>query len=157
MFTPLSTQGRCDSTIYEGMISSSNGLCNEVAVRGISTYGCECTVTPTSPNVGNVVVGELSSYQSVRINNATHAAPAAGTIRVASGDFEAPRTYTCPTGPFGCAGCDELPGVFPTLAARTADREDRDRPALAVSRAGAPCDTVTVTGVGVTAVQAGRR
>jgi HYDIN/CFA65/VesB family protein len=151
-FHPPTGAGICDSTLYGGPIRTDSPLCGTVQVSGIATWGCDCTVSPTVIDFGEVVVGESSAPANLNVRNTSHLPGAAGTIRVISGDFFAPATYRCAT----CSPCNTVVEGITFHPARLGPQTGKiviDLPERCFG-GGTPCDTVTVTGYGITALTA---
>jgi centrosomal CEP192-like protein/HYDIN/CFA65/VesB family protein len=145
----------CDTILGVWKVWSDACRTVEVPVRGVITKGCECSVAPTSLDFGQVIVGDTSPTKSVTISNRSGINGLRGPIRVISGDFVAPSSYgCCPVG--NCAVFTTASISFrPTrLGPQTGKIVVENLAGCFGPGAGAICDTVTVTGVGVTAVGA---
>ena len=142
----------CDTTLGEWRIRSTNTACDDVyaTIKGIITRGCECDVYPTALDFGSIVVGDVSVEKPITISNQSRIEGLRGQIRVLSGVFEVSRSdYVC-----GCYGCsDDVRVRFRplTLGPQTGKVLIENLVGCLGPGAGSLCDTVTVTGVGVTA------
>lgn len=143
-----------------GSTASSSAGCRpaELSTRGVVTRGCACSVIPTTLDFGSVVVGDVSPEQEFQITNESGIDGLRGQVRVLSGDFEVSRDdYAC-----NYAQCISCGFIEPLVKIGV-----RFRPSALGPQVGkilvenlegclgpgssAICDTVTVTGTGVTA------
>jgi len=151
-FTPPTERTTCDTILYQGSISTDSPLCGEVAVSGVGVWGCDCSVTPTSWDFASVVVGEGSPTKNVTVRNTHPQLDSRGAIRVISGDFVAPASY----GSCGhCGICTSLVPIYfrPQRLGFQTGKIVFDPPSGCLI-GGTPCDTLTVTGTGITAAGA---
>jgi hypothetical protein len=99
----------CDTIAALWRIRSTDTACSGEAaiIHGVITRGCACSVSPTTLNFGDVVVGDISSWQKININSESAITGLTGRAYVASGDeFEVTTSYTCPPPPEGwCGAC----------------------------------------------------
>ena len=157
----------CDSLIAQWKIVSTDPGCMSWSpiIRGIITRGCDCSLSATALDFGSVVVGETSFEQTIHVTNTSGIGGLRGQVRVLSGDFEATPEYVCPPpGGGGCTSCGHVGGT----AQRPMPVHVTFRPGRLGSQTGkilienlvgclgpgasTICDTLTVTGAGVTAV-----
>ena len=148
-FDPPDVSGRCDSTHYEGPITTDTPLCDTVFVSGAGAWTCDCSVNPTALSFGNVVVGQTSASQNVTVRNGSPKNSSRGGIRVLSGDFVVQPTY-------GCASCGPtctsiIPVFFRPQRLGSQTGKIVFAPPDGCLVGGSPCDTLTVTGTGMTA------
>lgn len=156
----------CDSVIAQWRLISANPACPgaEAVIRGVITRGCDCSLSATALDFGSVVVGDVAFEQTVHVMNTSGIGGLRGQVRVLSGDFEATPEYVCPPpGSGGCVSCGHVGGAaqrpMPVrvtfrpqgLGAQTGKILIENLAGCLGPGGGAPCDTVTVTGVGVTA------
>jgi hypothetical protein len=144
--------------VLDGSAGTNDPICTSVTLHGIVSTGCDCTISPTSLDFGSLVVGDASWDLPVQITNSTLAPGLTGAVRVVSGDFVAPASYTCPSyGPGACAKCRATIGVsfHPQRLGPQIGKIVVEHPAGCVG-SGAACDTITCTGTGVTAASQGR-
>ncbi|MCC6350245.1 MAG: choice-of-anchor D domain-containing protein [Candidatus Eisenbacteria bacterium] len=144
---------RCDTEVFTGAVLTTSSICNRVGLRAVATYRCDCTVSPTTLDFGNVVIGDATSSLPVQITNSTREGGLTGAVRVVAGDFVASPSYTCPAYPPGnCAVCTATIGVSfrPQRLGPQIGKVVVEKPAGCLG-AGAACDTITCTGTGVTA------
>lgn len=153
----------CDTILGVWRIHATTGssaacLSAGAAVRGIITRGCACNVTPTALSFGSVVVGDHSAEQHVSVSNESGITGLHGQVRVLSGEFEASAPdYAC--SPTGCLSCGS---IQQPVWVRVRFRPTRLGPQVGKivvenlagclgPGAGTICDTVTLSGTGVTA------
>ncbi len=142
----------CDSILAVWKVWSDACPTAEALVRGIISRGCACSVSPTSLDFGNVIVGDTSPPKYVQVTNQSGINGLRGQIRVISGDFQTDSSYGC-CDANACGLSEVIPVVFqPTrLGPQTGKIVIENLVGCLGPGASAICDTITVTGVGVTA------
>jgi HYDIN/CFA65/VesB family protein len=142
----------CDSILAEWKVYSDVCSTVDATVRGIISRGCACAISPTSLDFGNVIVGDSSPPKYVQAANQSGIDGLSGQIRVISGDFQTNSSYGC-CAPNACGLSLAIPVSFqPTrLGPQTGKIVIENLAGCLGPGASAVCDTVTVTGVGVTA------
>jgi hypothetical protein len=150
----------CDTNVVDWTIRSTACSGVTASIRGVLTRGCGCTVTPTALDFGNIVVGDVTGWQSIAISNESGIEGLSGSVRVVSGDdFEATTEYTCPaeSAPIGCSACGSRFRPMSVFVRFKPSRLGPQTGKIVIENlegcigpgSSAICDTVTVTGVGV--------
>jgi hypothetical protein len=119
-------------------------LCGSLEVAGEGTFGCDCMLSTTQLDFGNVTVGETSPLRTFRISNSSERT-ITGPVRVLEGDFRAPATYDARPG----IGQELWVEFVPSRAGPQIGKIVFDR--YGCTGPGVPCDTLICTGTGVLA------
>ena len=152
----------CDSVIGQWkIVSTDRGCVNwSPTVRGIITRGCACDVYPTTLDFGSVVVGDPSFPQDIFVTNESGIDGLKGKVRVLEGDFVLDKSeYIC-SSPGACVSCGFSPRLVPVGVRFRPTKLGPQTGRIVVENLGGcmgpgasvVCDTVRVSGVGVTAV-----
>jgi hypothetical protein len=136
-FSPITSH----TGVYGGTASLGT-LCGSIELRGEGTFGCDCVLSTTQLDFGNITVGETSPLRTFRISKSSERT-ITGAVRVLEGEFRAPATYDARPG----IGQELWVEFVPTREGPQVGKIVFDRHGC--TGPGEPCDTLVCTGTGI--------